>query len=92
MKDLLAYGVELNLTHYGLLDLAVDVKLDDIRIGSVDQRLYLLCVYGECDLLATAVDHAGYQTLATERLSGLLAELGTLHCFELKCFHLSNVI
>ena len=79
--------MELHLAHNGLLDLAVEVQLDDVRVGGVDQGLDLLGVDGERDLLAAAIDYTRDQTLATKGLGSLLAELGTLNCFYFKSFH-----
>ena len=87
VEDLLAYGVELGLTQYGLLLLAVEVELYDVRVGGVDQRFDLAGVYREGDRLAVAAQYAGYQTLATYGLGCLLAEVGALHSLYRNGFH-----
>ena len=87
MENLLAYGVELYLTHYGLLNLTVDIDLNDVRVGSVDQGLYSLSVNGECNLLTTTIKNTRDLTLTTASLSRLLTEIGTHSGLNLKCFH-----
>ena len=87
MENLLAYGVELYLTHYGLLNLTVDINLNDVRVRSVDQGLYSLSVNGECNLLTTTIQNARDLTLTTTSLSSLLTEVSTCSSLNLKCFH-----
>ena len=87
VEDLLTYGVELNLAHYSLLNLTVDVELNDVRVGSVDQRLNSLSVNGECNLLTTTIQNARDLTLTTACLSSLLTEISACSSLNLKCFH-----
>ena len=49
MQDLLADGVELSLTQHGLLLLAVEIELDDVGVGGVDQGFDLAGVHREGD-------------------------------------------
>ena len=77
MENLLTNGVILNLAHNSLLNLTVDVELNDVRVGSVDELVELLSVDSECYLLATTIDDAGYLTLAACCLSELLTEILT---------------
>ena len=87
MEDLLADGVELRLTQHGLLFLAVEIELDDVRVGGVDQGLDLAGVYREGNRLAVARQYAGYHALAAYGLGRFLAVLITLNGLYRDSFH-----
>jgi hypothetical protein len=87
VEQLLAYGVPLYLTHYGLLNLLTEVELNNIRVGGVDQSLDLTGIDREVYGLTVTTQNAGYHTLATNSLSCLLAEVVTLNGIYNDSFH-----
>ena len=87
MEDLLTNGVELSFAQYGKLLLALDVELDDVGVGGVDQGFDLAGIHGEHLRFTVSAQYAGDEALAAYGFGGLLAELGTFGGLYRNGFH-----
>ncbi len=55
--------MELHFAHNRRLDLTVDVDVDDVRVGRVDDLAYIRLIQCEMNGVTVTVNDAGYLTL-----------------------------
>ena len=102
VQDVVLYGVELDVLHDGVYLLAIDIQVNYIDVGSVNQIAQTISRYGEVDVLLTSVEYAGYSVVLTNSLQGCCLfgrlfiylslcsfDFNLLHCFENFCVTLN---
>ncbi len=87
VEDLLGDGVELDVFEDSLHLCAVDVEVDEVDVGCVDEATEVDLGHGEGYFLLATIDDARYVALTAELLSGLLATALTLSSFDVKSLH-----
>jgi len=94
VQDIVLDGVELSLLEDSEALLAVDVELNSIDVGGVDELAEL--AFGDAEsesfgqtvlALLLTIEVAGDDALLTQLLGQLLAASGTCSTFDLDCFH-----